>query len=181
LGRGFWFSRGTVSQIGARGSDRRSALLRTLRKLRHSCSKSRRSCISSGEVELCSLGYCRQGCQCTGWPASGRWCCRCGCYASLIRYSDPLLVHANVRRAVETGFRSLKLHEIELPAIRAAREKAGPDVGLTLDVNCAWTLGLLAALGGHPKPVIDGHRPPMAGFQMSTEDVFCINDKPLVR
>ena len=62
------------------------------------------------------------------------------CYASLIRYSDPSLVRANVRCAIDAGFRSLKLHEIELPAIRAAREEAGPDVDLTLDVNCAWTL-----------------------------------------
>src|SRR5215469_6162447 len=62
------------------------------------------------------------------------------CYASLIRYSDPVLVRASVRRALDAGFRSLKLHEIELSAIRAAREEAGPDVELTLDVNCAWTL-----------------------------------------
>jgi hypothetical protein len=41
-------------------------------------------------------------------------------YPSLIRYSDPSLVRANVRRALEAGFRSLKLHEIELQAIRAA-------------------------------------------------------------
>ena len=58
----------------------------------------------------------------------------------MIYYFDPLLAHANVRRALETGFCSLKLHEIEVPAIRAAREEAGPDVELTLDVNCAWTL-----------------------------------------
>jgi L-alanine-DL-glutamate epimerase-like enolase superfamily enzyme len=63
-----------------------------------------------------------------------------GCYASLIHYSDPSLVRANVRRALDAGFRSLKLHEVELPAIRAARDEAGPDVELTLDVNCAWTL-----------------------------------------
>jgi L-alanine-DL-glutamate epimerase-like enolase superfamily enzyme len=62
------------------------------------------------------------------------------CYASLIRYSDPALVRCNVRRALDSGFRSFKLHEIELPAIRAAREEAGPDVEVTLDVNCAWTL-----------------------------------------
>jgi L-alanine-DL-glutamate epimerase-like enolase superfamily enzyme len=62
------------------------------------------------------------------------------CYASLIRYSDPVLVRASVRRALDAGFRSLKLHEIELSAIRAAREEAGPDIELTLDVNCAWTL-----------------------------------------
>lgn len=62
------------------------------------------------------------------------------CYASLIRYSDPAFVRANVRRALDSGFQSLKLHEIELPAIRAAREEAGPDVEIMLDVNCPWTL-----------------------------------------
>ena len=62
------------------------------------------------------------------------------CYASFIRYSDSSLVRANVRRALNSGFRILKLHEIELSAIRAAREEAGPDVELTLDVNCPWTL-----------------------------------------
>ena len=62
------------------------------------------------------------------------------CYASLIRYSDPVLVRAAVQRAVASGFCCLKLHETELPAIRAAREAAGPDVKLMLDVNCAWTL-----------------------------------------
>ena len=48
------------------------------------------------------------------------------CYASLIRYSDLSLVRANVRRALDSGFHSLKLHGIELSAIRAAREEAGP-------------------------------------------------------
>jgi L-alanine-DL-glutamate epimerase-like enolase superfamily enzyme len=62
------------------------------------------------------------------------------CYASLVRYSDPSLVRAYVRRAIDAGFSSLKLHEIELPAICAAREEAGPDVELMLDANCAWTL-----------------------------------------
>jgi L-alanine-DL-glutamate epimerase-like enolase superfamily enzyme len=61
-------------------------------------------------------------------------------YASLVRYSEPSLVRAAVRQAIEAGFRTLKLHEIALPAIRAAREEAGPDVELTLDVNCPWTL-----------------------------------------
>jgi L-alanine-DL-glutamate epimerase-like enolase superfamily enzyme len=46
------------------------------------------------------------------------------CYASLVRYSDPGLVRANVLAVVEDGFRNLKLHEIEISAIRAAREDA---------------------------------------------------------
>ena len=62
------------------------------------------------------------------------------CYASLVRYSEPSLVRAAVRGAIDAGFRTLKLHEIELAAIRAAREEAGPDIELTLDVNCPWTL-----------------------------------------
>jgi Enolase C-terminal domain-like len=62
------------------------------------------------------------------------------CYASLVRFSDPSLVRANVRRTIDAGFRSLKLHEIKLSPIRAAREEAGPDVEIMLDVNCAWTL-----------------------------------------
>jgi len=62
------------------------------------------------------------------------------CYASLIRYGDPDVVAANVARAVGDGFRAIKLHEITLPAIRAAREAAGPDVRLMLDVNCPWSV-----------------------------------------
>lgn len=62
------------------------------------------------------------------------------CYASLIRYSDLSLVRASVRWALDSGFHNLKLHEIELAAIRAAREEAGDDVELMLDVNCPWTL-----------------------------------------
>ena len=35
---------------------------------------------------------------------------------------------------------SVKLHERELTEIRAARDEAGPDAALMLDVNCPWTL-----------------------------------------
>ena len=62
------------------------------------------------------------------------------CYASMIRYTDPKLVATNVERALSEGFRHIKLHEIEVAPTRAAREAAGEDVGLMLDVNCPWTL-----------------------------------------
>lgn len=61
-------------------------------------------------------------------------------YASLIRYADRDIISANVRRALAEGYRSLKLHEVDLDVIAAAREAAGPDVEITLDVNCPWTL-----------------------------------------
>ena len=62
------------------------------------------------------------------------------CYASLACYSDPSLVRAVVRRAVDAGFLALKLHEAGMSAIRAAREEAGPDVELIVDAGCPWTV-----------------------------------------
>jgi L-alanine-DL-glutamate epimerase-like enolase superfamily enzyme len=76
-----------------------------------------------------------------------------GCYASLVRYSDPPLVRASVRRAIDAGFGALKLHEIELTAIRAAREEVGPDVELTLDVNCPWSLNEARLIAQELRPV----------------------------
>jgi L-alanine-DL-glutamate epimerase-like enolase superfamily enzyme len=61
-------------------------------------------------------------------------------YASLIRYADPELVRINVRRAVDQGYHYLKLHEVDVACVRAAREAAGPDIEITLDVNCPWTV-----------------------------------------
>jgi L-alanine-DL-glutamate epimerase-like enolase superfamily enzyme len=75
------------------------------------------------------------------------------CYASLVRYSDPSLVRTSVRQAIEAGFDTLKLHEIEISAIRAARDEAGPDVDLTLDVNCPWTLTQARAIADDLKPI----------------------------
>jgi L-alanine-DL-glutamate epimerase-like enolase superfamily enzyme len=75
------------------------------------------------------------------------------CYASLVRYSDPSLVRTSVQQAIEAGFDTLKLHEIELPAIRAARDESGPDVALMLDVNCPWTLAQAHAVADDLKPI----------------------------
>ncbi|HLG81892.1 MAG TPA: mandelate racemase/muconate lactonizing enzyme family protein [Bradyrhizobium sp.] len=69
-----------------------------------------------------------------------------GCYASLVRYGDPALVRTSVGQVIEAGFGTLKLHEIEIAAIRAARDEAGPDIALTLDVNCPWTLAEARAM-----------------------------------
>ena len=62
------------------------------------------------------------------------------CYASLDPYGDPAAVRAAVRRALGDGFNRVKLHEREIPAVRAAREEAGAAAELMLDVNCPWTL-----------------------------------------
>lgn len=60
-------------------------------------------------------------------------------YASLIRYTKPDVVAANTARAAGEGFCYVKLHEVEVPAVRAARDAVGEDVGIMLDVNCPWS------------------------------------------
>ena len=42
---------------------------------------------------------------------------------------------------VGEGYEHIKLHEIDVDCIRAARQAAGPQARLMLDVNCPWTLG----------------------------------------
>ena len=71
------------------------------------------------------------------------------CYASLDAYADPALVRAAVRRALDAGFQSIKLHEKELPEVRAAHEEAGPEAELMVDVNCAWTVNQARAKAGN--------------------------------
>jgi len=61
-------------------------------------------------------------------------------YASLDPCGDPKAVRGAVRDALDAGFRDVKLHEREVPAVRAAREEAGHAVALMLDVNCPWTV-----------------------------------------
>jgi L-alanine-DL-glutamate epimerase-like enolase superfamily enzyme len=61
------------------------------------------------------------------------------CYASLDPYGDARAVRAAVRAALDAGFGDVKLHERDVAAVRAAREEAGPETGLMLDVNCPWT------------------------------------------
>ncbi|WP_424812431.1 mandelate racemase/muconate lactonizing enzyme family protein [Roseococcus sp. YIM B11640] len=59
-------------------------------------------------------------------------------YASLLRYGVPEDVARNVREAVSRGYRQIKLHEVDLACIRAAREAAPAEIPLMLDINCAW-------------------------------------------
>lgn len=60
-------------------------------------------------------------------------------YASLLRYGDPDVVARNVGAAVAAGYRAIKLHEITVSAVAAARQAAGPDVLLMNDTNCPWS------------------------------------------
>ena len=50
------------------------------------------------------------------------------------------MVARNCERALSLGYRDIKLHEITVPEIEAARDAIGPDVRLMVDTNCPWTV-----------------------------------------
>jgi L-alanine-DL-glutamate epimerase-like enolase superfamily enzyme len=65
---------------------------------------------------------------------------RVECYASLLQYSgNSEYIKRNTARALQRGFRYIKLHERTAEAVAAAREVTGPDIPLMVDTNCAWT------------------------------------------
>jgi D-galactarolactone cycloisomerase len=61
-------------------------------------------------------------------------------YSSFLRCVDPAAVALCCEEAVAEGFRHVKLHEIDVPSVRAAREVVGPDVEIMLDTNCPWSV-----------------------------------------
>ncbi|MDH3666408.1 MAG: mandelate racemase/muconate lactonizing enzyme family protein [Paracoccaceae bacterium] len=61
-------------------------------------------------------------------------------YASLFRIADNDLVARVCEGLAEDCFSAIKLHEIDPHATLAARQGAGPDIDLMMDVNCPWDL-----------------------------------------
>jgi D-galactarolactone cycloisomerase len=60
-------------------------------------------------------------------------------YASLFRLGTPELVGKVAAKAVERGYRAVKLHEHSIETVAAARAAIGPDVALMVDTNCFWS------------------------------------------
>ena len=67
-------------------------------------------------------------------------------YASLLRYGAPDLVAAAAERAAARGYRDIKLHEIAVPMVAAARKALGPEPRLMVDTNCPWTVAEATAM-----------------------------------
>jgi L-alanine-DL-glutamate epimerase-like enolase superfamily enzyme len=74
------------------------------------------------------------------------------CYASLMRYTDPALIAKNANDAVARGYRAVKLHEIGVEQVKAAREAIGPGVKLMMDTNCPWTVAEALAIADGVRP-----------------------------
>ena len=78
---------------------------------------------------------------------------RIDCYASLLRYADPVLVARYSEQALGEGFRAIKLHEVSEPVIVAARAAVPRDAALLLDVNCEWSVADAIAIGRRLAPL----------------------------
>jgi L-alanine-DL-glutamate epimerase-like enolase superfamily enzyme len=61
-------------------------------------------------------------------------------YASLLRFETPKDVAHAVSNALGAGFTAVKLHQIDVESVAAAREAAGSGVDIMLDTNCPWTV-----------------------------------------
>ena len=61
-------------------------------------------------------------------------------YASLPRYEAPADVARAAAAMAKDGFTAIKLHQIDVASVAAAREAVGDGVELMLDTNCPWTV-----------------------------------------
>jgi len=61
-------------------------------------------------------------------------------YASLLRYGTVEAVARYTEQALARGYRHIKVHEITVPEVKAARDVAGAAVPLMVDTNCPWTV-----------------------------------------
>lgn len=73
-------------------------------------------------------------------------------YASLLRCSGTDAVAQSCSQAVAKGYKHIKLHEIDIPSVKAARAAVGDDIELMLDTNCPWSVGEAVSMAGRLKP-----------------------------
>ena len=73
-------------------------------------------------------------------------------YASLVRYGDTALVTRNAAAAVSCGYKAIKLHEIDVAHVKAARDAVGPSIQLMMDTNCPWTVDEALAIAAQVRP-----------------------------
>lgn len=69
-------------------------------------------------------------------------------YYSLPRFETPDEVAAACDEALRDGYSAVKLHQVDIPSVEAARDALGPDADLMLDVNAPWSLEEAIAMAG---------------------------------
>jgi D-galactarolactone cycloisomerase len=74
-------------------------------------------------------------------------------YASLLRYGTAEAVAHYTAQALGRGYQHIKLHEITVSEVKAARDVAGPRVPIMLDTNCPWTVAEAVAMARRLAPL----------------------------
>jgi len=74
-------------------------------------------------------------------------------YASLLRYGTAEGVAHYTAQALARGYRHVKLHEITVPEVKAARDVAGPGIPIMVDTNCPWTVTEAVAMARRLAPL----------------------------
>lgn len=73
-------------------------------------------------------------------------------YASLPRYESPEQVAQACRTTAAAGFESIKLHQVDVASVAAAREAVGDGVDLMLDMNCPLSPAQALAMARELEP-----------------------------
>ena len=73
-------------------------------------------------------------------------------YSSLYRYGDAEFVAAKCQASLDQGYKVIKLHEIDEPEVKAARNQIGNSIALAVDTNCPWTPDQAHAMALRFKP-----------------------------
>jgi L-alanine-DL-glutamate epimerase-like enolase superfamily enzyme len=73
-------------------------------------------------------------------------------YASLPRYDAPADVARAAAAMARDGFTAIKLHQVDVASVAAAREAVGDAVELMLDTNCPWTVEQATAMARRLEP-----------------------------
>lgn len=67
-------------------------------------------------------------------------------YASFLRSSSEEALRRTCLQAAEEGYRTVKLHEIEVERMRLARAAVGSGVAIAVDTNCPWSFDQAASV-----------------------------------
>jgi L-alanine-DL-glutamate epimerase-like enolase superfamily enzyme len=73
-------------------------------------------------------------------------------YASLLRYDTAAQVQEAVAAMLGLGFTAVKLHQVDVESVAAARAVAGAEVDIMLDTNCPWTVEDAIRIGRRLEP-----------------------------
>ena len=92
------------------------------------------------DIALWDIAGKRTACRSIGSSAARKRSSACRPMRACCVTAMPTSCGATAPRPSAEGYTSVKLHETGVAQITAAREAIGPDIALTVDASCAWTV-----------------------------------------